>query len=234
MPEKEKKLTASEVAIKTAVIEVKVLQIGNRQFTLSVFDQLEEEPVIDPDTGKLCGTAWGRVNRHTNCKELTKRDLEHLHIIWQKGNELRKCIAAIPWQATDSIARHDEMVKLVPCSYFQKLEYRNMLAELWMKARILAGYRFDVGWNNPPIPFNIADNRFELRLSHTITSAARTGAASYLPEFRQDLKHHIGSTQVAAVERYLIDAASEVGKFVTTWLKSYEQLTKLDQLFIAV
>ena len=65
-------------------------------------------------------------------------------------------------------------------------------------------------------------------------SASRTGAASYLEEFRQDLKHHIGSTQAPVVERYLVDAANEVEEFVAAWIKSYDQLAKLDQLFIAV
>src|SRR6266496_1508798 len=112
MDEPTRILTTEDVAITTLSIEVKVMKIGKRQVTLSVFRQLPEERIIDHLTGKLRGIPWGRVNYHVECsdaipvltygQELIRKVLQeegqkwvdpHLHIVWQKGNELRRAVA---------------------------------------------------------------------------------------------------------------------------------------------
>ncbi len=107
----DKSITITDASIKQVSIEVKVIKIDNKQMTLAVFRQLPEERLIDHLTGKLRGIPWGRVNYHVECSDAVpvltyghevidkvfqekgrKHVDPHLHIVWQKGNELRRSI----------------------------------------------------------------------------------------------------------------------------------------------
>lgn len=80
-------ITAHEATVKTATVEVKSLTISGKQVTLAVFRQLQEDRLIDGVTALLHGVGWGKVNYHPDgCKD----DGEHLHVVWQKGDELRR------------------------------------------------------------------------------------------------------------------------------------------------
>lgn len=230
-----KKLTASEVVITTATIEVKILQIGNRQFTLSVYDQLLEEPIIDPETGKLCGTPWGWVNRHTDCKEISKLNVEHLHIIWQKGNELRKAIACLPWNVPRYCAHPDEVPKMIACSYFRKREDRRKLATLWLTARVLAGERKPFNGANRLVPFNIYGYQFEVEIDSTAWFALSSPTQPWArQQMVNDLRATVGTTKAEEVLPLLAREAEALGQLIVAWEKSYKKLERLDQLFIAV
>ncbi|MFD0422424.1 hypothetical protein [Streptomyces parvus] len=81
-----KQLTTQNATITTATVEVKTLTISGKQVTLAVFRQLKEERLIAED-GTLNGEPWGSVNYHPDeCSAAA----EHLHVVWQKGNELRR------------------------------------------------------------------------------------------------------------------------------------------------
>jgi len=83
-----KKINVSQAQIKTATIEIKAITLSGKQMTLAVFRQLQNEDLIDSQTLQLKGVPWGIVNYHlSDCPTE-----EHYHIIWQKGNELRKAI----------------------------------------------------------------------------------------------------------------------------------------------
>lgn len=93
MSKQERVLNASEVTVSTATIEVKVMKLNNRQMTLAVFRQLKVEDLLDSD-GKKKGTPWGTINYHTDdCKDFYSKK-SHLHVIWQKGDELRHAIVS--------------------------------------------------------------------------------------------------------------------------------------------
>lgn len=64
--------------IETMMVEVRVIKIGNKQMTLSVFDQLYEERPFD-ENWSIIYLMWGKVRRK-----------EGDWVIFQKGNELRK------------------------------------------------------------------------------------------------------------------------------------------------
>jgi hypothetical protein len=82
-----KQLTVHNASINTATIEVKTLTIGARQVTQGIFRQLIEAPLIAED-GTLNGVPWGHVTWHPDkCEGHT---LEHWHIVWQSGTELRR------------------------------------------------------------------------------------------------------------------------------------------------
>lgn len=81
-----RQLTTQNATITTAAVEVKTLTISGKQVTLAVFRQLKEEPIIAED-GTLHGEPWGVVNYHPDkCSAAA----EHLHVVWQKGAELRR------------------------------------------------------------------------------------------------------------------------------------------------
>jgi hypothetical protein len=87
------KFSAHEATITTARVEIKTLTIGGKQVTLAVFRQLPEEDWLDAN-GHPKGWAWGTVNYHpdSGCKLWWG----HLHVVWQKGGELRRCLLPLP------------------------------------------------------------------------------------------------------------------------------------------
>lgn len=99
-------ISVEDATIKTATVEVKTLTLNGKQVTLAVFRQLKESPllrVVDERsdeckfTGRhkieFNGQPWGIVNYCPDKKCSRKYchyDNEHLHIVWQAGNELRR------------------------------------------------------------------------------------------------------------------------------------------------
>jgi hypothetical protein len=81
-----RQLTTQNATITTAAVEVKTLTISGKQVTLAVFRQLKEERLVAED-GTLNGEPWGAINYHPDkCSAAA----EHLHVVWQKGTELRR------------------------------------------------------------------------------------------------------------------------------------------------
>lgn len=88
-------LTVHNATITTATIEIRTLTIGTRQVTQNIFRQLPEHPVIN-HAGNVDGTPWGTVNYHPDRCEDTK---EHIHVVWQCGDELRRSHVRCPLNA---------------------------------------------------------------------------------------------------------------------------------------
>lgn len=110
-------LTTQNAQITTAAVEVKTLTISGKQVTLSVFRQLIHEDLVSED-GALNGLPWGHVNYHPwKCEGAS-----HLHVVWQKGEELRRA-APTPPNLNAPICLDDE------------------LAEEWLEAAALDGWR---------------------------------------------------------------------------------------------
>lgn len=84
-------LTAENALVRTASVTVRSLTIEGRQVTLSVFRQLIEEDIVafsDWSTpATLRGVGWGHV------RYLLDAPVDQaINLVWQKGNELRRCI----------------------------------------------------------------------------------------------------------------------------------------------
>ncbi|MGI8542201.1 MAG: hypothetical protein ACR2MD_01830 [Aridibacter sp.] len=78
-------IATQQATIKTAEISIKTLTLKNKQVTLAVFRQLDQADIIDEDSCKMNGIAWGRINYHPDkCGNKS----EHIHIVWQKDNFL--------------------------------------------------------------------------------------------------------------------------------------------------
>lgn len=88
-------ITANQATVKTASVDVRVLTISGKQVTLAVFRQLIEEPLVDTCDGTLAGVPWGKVMYCPGkACSLHDRSPGHLHVVWQKGDQLRR--AAVP------------------------------------------------------------------------------------------------------------------------------------------
>lgn len=78
-------LTVQNAEINTASITIRTLQVEGRQVTMGVFRQLPVEDIVNQNPLSLRGVGWGHVN-------YMKTYSADLHVVWQKGSELRRCI----------------------------------------------------------------------------------------------------------------------------------------------
>lgn len=84
----------STISSGEAVLNVIRMSDG-RRLSRTYYQQLEPEPLINLD-GSYAGTAWGRVHHTLDLCRPTPVDTPHLHVIWQKGTELRRCRVEMP------------------------------------------------------------------------------------------------------------------------------------------
>lgn len=99
-------LTPQSAEITTATVEIKALTVNGKQVTLAVFRQLYEEPLYASRSWKAFGTPWCRVNYHP---DRCDRDAAvHEHVVWQKGEELRRARVNRPSREVDSVPRFSE------------------------------------------------------------------------------------------------------------------------------
>lgn len=114
-------LTVETAEITTAAVEIKTLTVRGKQVTLAVFRQLQSSSLVSP-AGELLGTPWGTVNYHPDkCAD----DREHLHVVWQRGTELRRA----------TVVRSDHFPTVTPISDATSAD--------WLRAACLVGWRPD-------------------------------------------------------------------------------------------
>lgn len=97
-----------EPTITTVTAELFVVKIGNKQMTISVYNQLYMEDCWDKEYN-IMYPVWGKINR------------DNEYVIFQKGNELRKCELPSKWK--DSI--YDEF-----CLRFIQNNFSTILSTL--------------------------------------------------------------------------------------------------------
>ncbi|MGI5436184.1 hypothetical protein ACQEV4_01380 [Streptomyces shenzhenensis] len=87
--------TPENTSVETATVQIRTLTVGAKQMTQGIFRQLIAQPIVST-TGRVGGTPWGIVNYHPDrCEDAS----EHLHVVWQNGNELRRAYVAAPERA---------------------------------------------------------------------------------------------------------------------------------------
>jgi hypothetical protein len=95
-------LTTHNAEIRTATVEICTLTITGKQVTLATFRQLYDEDLVDI-FGNFKGLPWGRVNYHPD--KTCEGDGPHEHVVWQKGDELRRAVIVEPYLTGDRSER---------------------------------------------------------------------------------------------------------------------------------
>ncbi|MFD3995436.1 hypothetical protein [Streptomyces sp. NPDC058583] len=220
-------LTPQNATVTTATIQVQALTIGKKQVTLAVFRQLREEALIGDD-GTLKGTPWGIVNYHP---DKCGGEPEHLHVVWQNGDQLRRSAVQLPGAGYHS----------------------HPLADLYVTARIIDGTAH-TPWSDPEVGDTLrlggktAEGwRFYTAGRFLVGSMLYSGKAStgMLENWRRghpvDAQHaeafrsalaHAGLVPQGASEQiapHLLDLLA-----ARRYEDTVDELTELPQLFIAV
>lgn len=112
-------ITVQEASLKTATVEIKTIQVGNKQMTLAVFRQLENESAFGlvrihmPEWyfrvwREVCEqNIWGYVNYHSSigCDLLHGQEPPedwHRHVIWNDDGRLRRWL--VDYETLHSLA----------------------------------------------------------------------------------------------------------------------------------
>lgn len=223
-----KQLTTQNATITTAAVEVKTLTISGKQVTLAVFRQLREEPLVDELDAAIAGAPWGTVNYHPDkCGDAP----EHVHVVWQKGSDLRRATVRAPHAGG----------------------HRHFAADLYVRARILKG---DVHnpWNDPRpgdtlrLGERISSNqwrqfgcghfahdgiRYEGHTEPSLLQAWRKGDRP-TSDHRRSLEEDayaisVSGASLGEIEQNLLSMLP-----TAEYRKSWAELSSLPQLFIAV
>lgn len=232
----DKKLTTDNVTVSTATIEVKVMKIGNRQVTLAVFRQLPEEPIIYPDTGELCGIPWGRVNYHVDCEAIK---FSHLHVVWQKGSELRRAIACPPGYnlpntsgELSTYAKLDNKVSEYCSAYVALLILNGWIPESWKETVPEHPHLADF------FTLTLAGEQIRHWIHPDVRHAWYKDHIGTLHTREHELRKYISQARLPlddeAIAQVLLPAYHKLKALTVAWQQSYAQLEQLDQLFIAV
>jgi hypothetical protein len=88
MPNVEDAVQVGDAGVRTVSVTIHAVQIGRKQMTQSVFRQLINEPIWDVEARKARGEPWGHINYFWQGCGMEGNG--HLHLVWQKGNELRR------------------------------------------------------------------------------------------------------------------------------------------------
>ncbi|WUR84507.1 hypothetical protein OG967_39910 [Streptomyces phaeochromogenes] len=212
-----KQLTTLNATVTTASVELNTLTISGRQVTLAVFRQLREEPLIAQD-GTLNGVPWGTVNYHPDkCTD----GKEHLHVVWQRGAELRRASVQ------------------PPAGTF----HEHPLAGWYVHVRVLAGLTCDE--RDPDVRAFARQTQMEsarawvrvagLRFHSTVSNAC---ASAYELGLHRDRAMDEMRAQLAGAPADL-DVSAEalrarLESVATAYTESWRALDQLPQLFIAV
>ena len=130
----------------TNTVEIKSLVVNSKEMTLSVFMQIKEENIID-DGLQLKGEPWGLVN----IRLFGNKEAEP-YILWQKGTELRRCLAEPNWNSFFT----SEFEYKTYVQHFSSDHYKNWPEyerREWVEKIITSCNR----WNNNPITTNSTD-----------------------------------------------------------------------------
>jgi hypothetical protein len=250
-----RQITAQEAIIKTTTVEIRTLTLNGKQMTLSVFRQLREEPVIDEDTLELRGQPWGTVNYHPDAD--CKAGRPHLHVVWQKGAELRRAtVLQIPWlrdetEPSGHAGRREWMVSACevyvilrtlegwfPATEARSTPFRSRnMGDYWwtyLPFELDAGPRLELPFTDDlrthlQVIWNINRQHREADTTfHTAKAALKKSLSTY--------EEKLGANPSAADvrQRMVQPALQEYQHYRKHWAELYQQFEALSQLFIAV
>jgi hypothetical protein len=225
------KITAAEAIVKTASVEVRVLTLSGKQVTLAVFRQLQEEDIFDC-TGalpSLRGVPWGHVNYCPNGDKCRAPEsyirTEHLHVVWQLGEELRRARVdkgarrPVGWGDDDAPTAASRKAALILVAAMRREAVdvpRGTGGGLLVD---LGGYRMEL--LRP-------DWRDQQEYALWMFAAEAHGAPAGIPPLADAEREWITAAKSC------IDTRKKIAKFAEHSKMLYSNLAALPQLFIAV
>jgi hypothetical protein len=219
-------ISVRDAKVKTVAVEVKALTISGKQVTLAVFRQLLKEPLIDLETAELNGIPWGKVNYFWADDPAT-----HLHIVWQKGEELRR----------DCVYRYEHS----EVNYSWARQKRQLA---WQRDDLIEAIKalkgaIDDRWLHAPTISQLTLNRYGLEMpkrtyaNHDLSREDRENLQEQLDtDYKDALRSIHGNfladfryldNQYAIASQKQVEEQRRVSQLV-------EELNDIDQLFIAV
>lgn len=237
-------ITTQEATVKTATVEIKTLTISGKQMTLAVFRQLQEEVLLDRETLQLCGIPWGRVNYHPDCKEIEDA---HLHVVWQKGGELRRsCVRSRGWEYSERARRIErDIVSLGSCIALELGREERPNHRLGNQWEPIGSYISNYGYPNLRYKrwegrcliedAELVSKRWSFR---SLTTSGKNAYQKQLVESCQKWQLWASSAYgIEEVAEYIAaygDLEADYEAIKSEWASQYQGLSALDQLFIAV
>jgi hypothetical protein len=105
-------LPVENAAVQERQVTVRVLTIGTKQVTQTLYRQLVKESVLNEDA-EIKGPAWGWVNIHNDCgiKEA------HLHVVWESDGVLKRCTICQSHKASNAYKFLERMLDEVGEAY---------------------------------------------------------------------------------------------------------------------
>jgi hypothetical protein len=243
-----RRITTHEATIKTAAVEIKTLTISGKQVTLAVFRQLRrDDTLINLQTGTFQGLPWGHVNYHHDCESLSYAhsvgggSSAHLHVVWQRGVELRHaiCYAEPHFYGIYLKPAEAEVIALYRVSTLQE-----GFCPDWWKPPPYGSYYSDRHrlthiHRGVKITVNIPEDlQQQWNLQAQVTESPNVQWPSYdaaKERTRQALKEN-GWTETSAtkINERISAAVEDYFKGQAAYMRRYQELQQLDQLFIAV
>jgi hypothetical protein len=229
-------MTTREATVRTAQVEIKALTISGKQVTLAVFRQLQKEDLITENL-EFAGIPWGTVNYHPDCAQVHE---PHVHVVWQKGDELRRAVVLEAWPSGYSLMRRLEALVTHLC-HFKAL--RGECPERWTynpnvySARVT--HLVDGVEIHASVPRCVIEVWNALRSPHASDT-------SWDPENRWEHKHMKSQVEQSiktanrmppdetGTELEINALALDYDEGSEAWQSRYNDLCQLDQLFIAV
>lgn len=241
-------MSQTAIEIKPLPMEVKTLTIDGKKLTKALYQQIEEEFPFDEDvefnedTLKLRGTLLGRVSCVVeNCGYSD----EHLHILWQKGCELRRTV--ISCNGFDVLNWYDCITnKMIILGSYCAVELSRRTeivpTDGWGFQAITA---FNPGCPEKPVNVYFKDfgARYEVGpfedLQRAWSHPQKVVREKYLAQLAQETyelveSHFDRPMPLEKARSYYRKLKQERSELVATWFRSYKELKALDQLFIGV
>jgi len=253
-----KTITAHEATVKTATVDVKALTISGRQVTLSVFRQLKDEPILDEDTVMFRGVPWGMVNYFWgDCAKAS----EHLHIVWQKGDELRRgCVFPNPGYASGWNSRKQRVDRVGEFLIFALVATHADAAPIEVGDSRYGGKDLSVWghdrWVSWPMRststgydqvrkllalsderhhrYRTIDNEYRRETDEEMESRVSQKYEEEALELWDIIRQRCGTTSLETIQQALNDDVKKLADFEQRWRDQYNALASLDHLFIAV
>jgi hypothetical protein len=234
-------LTPKSAQITTAAVAIKALTVNGKQVTLAVFRQLYNEPLYDRLTWEAAGTPWCRVNYHPDkCERDT---IAHEHVVWQKGEELRRARVDRPKGTLASVprfdGRHDDEAAIcLAAGSISNAQITAVKSRDYISSRSVTGdaeVHIAAEWKDSAAE---AERTVEAKLylsDHSLANLVRPLGnqphSSLHTEHNRIHPDHAGCTRVATIlGQRLVQHSEWLDKAQGRW----EETQALDQVFIAL